>query len=349
MQTWKKVGRMVLLVLGLVIVAAAMYAARLVYPGTPDSTANMKFEGYILLPKAGTLSVLDYVTIVKNDLFVTAESDGSVFKVGIGNGSSLDSATVQSFPGKGAAHGVVIDPVSHLGFVTRSETNTVDVFDPERLSLVKQIPVPDDDDAIFYDPNSKLIYVGSGDAHVVTLIDPATQEVAGSIPLSGKPEFAAYDPATKLFYQNLEDKDTIALVDTSQKSVVKEWPVPECQGPTPMAIDAANRRLFIGCGGNAKLVVLDLEAHRVVATLDIGAHPDAIAYDADLRRLYVTGKAGVLSVIAQKNADAYAVIDSIDTHYGAHTLAIDPATHRVYVAYAGLLVAPRLAVFTPKQ
>ncbi len=349
MQTWKKIGKIALLVLALVIVAAAIYAARLIYPGTPSSTANMKFEGYILLPKGGNLSVLDYVTIVKNDLFVTAESDGSVFKVGLRNASSPAEATVQTFPGNGAAHGVVIDPVSHIGFVTRSESNTVDVFDPERLTLLKQIPVPDDDDAIFYDPSSQLIYVGSGDAHVVTLIDPAKQEVAGSIPLSGKPEFAAFDPAKKLFYQNLEDKDTVALVDTSKKAVVKEWLLPECQGPTPMAIDAPNRRLFLGCGGNAKFVVLDLESQRVVATLDIGAHPDSIAYDADLHRLYVTGKAGVLSVIAQKNADSYETLDSISTHYGAHTLAVDPATHRVYVAYAGLLVAPRLAVFTPKQ
>ena len=66
-----------------------------------------------------------------------------------------------------------------------------------------------------------------------------------------------------------------------------------------------------------------------------------------LRRVYATGKSGELSVIQQDGPDRYRTLDSIKLHYGAHTLAVDPVTHRVYVAYASLIIAPRLAVFDP--
>jgi hypothetical protein len=55
-----------------------------------------------------------------------------------------------------------------------------------------------------------------------------------------------------------------------------------------------------------------------------------------------------LSIVQQDSPDKYKLIDSIHTHYGAHTLALDLTTHRVYVGYASLFVAPRLAVFSPK-
>ncbi len=79
----------------------------------------------------------------------------------------------------------------------------------------------------------------------------------------------------------------------------------------------------------------------------MGAGPDAIAFDPVLHRLYVAGKSGELNVLKQNSPDSYTSMESIRTHYGAHTLALDPATHKVYVAYASLFVEPRLAVFTP--
>jgi hypothetical protein len=81
--------------------------------------------------------------------------------------------------------------------------------------------------------------------------------------------------------------------------------------------------------------------------MPIGGGPDSVAFDATLHRLYATGRSGVLSVIRQDSPDAYRQLDQIHLHFGAHTLAVDPATHVVYVGYASLLVPARLAVFKP--
>jgi hypothetical protein len=66
------------------------------------------------------------------------------------------------------------------------------------------------------------------------------------------------------------------------------------------------------------------------------------------RRIYTTGKSGVLVIVQQEDPNKYKVIDTVHLHYGAHTLTVDPETHILYVAYASLVVNPRVAVFTPR-
>jgi DNA-binding beta-propeller fold protein YncE len=96
------------------------------------------------------------------------------------------------------------------------------------------------------------------------------------------------------------------------------------------------------------LIVFDLDSHYVTTTIPIGGGPDSIAFDAALRRVYTAGKAGVMTVIQQSAPDSYKVLDSIELHYGAHTLVVDPVTNNVYVGYASLLTRSRVAVFSPR-
>jgi len=341
--------RITVLILAILIIGGVGYLLKLVIPGTPSKSASLRFVGYIPLPKTKVLNVLDYMSVYGNDLFVADESGGTVSKVDLHGATLPVEADVKSLEGKAAAHGVVIDPASHTAFVSRSEENVVDVFDPATMQLITSIPVADDPDGIFYDPQTKLIYVGSGDANMGTVIDPAKRAVSASIPLGGKPEYAALDPQAHLLYQNLESTDEVVSIDLEKHSVVERWKLDGCSGPTGMAIDATNRRLFIACSTNAKVAVFNLESHRVAITLPIGPNPDSIAFDPTLRRLYSAGRAGVTTVVQQDTPDSYHVMDNIHTHYGAHTLAVDPVSHRVYIGYASLFVKPRVAVFDVVQ
>jgi YVTN family beta-propeller protein len=345
----KMLVKIVLGSLGVVGAAALAVACYLIYPGTPSSASSLIFQGYVPLPSDGMLSVLDYLTVNDGMLFVTGESVGDVHRVKIRKGSLPTAADVEILPGdEPATHGVVIDPSSHLAFVTRSEANTVDIFDPEKMVVIKRIPVADDPDAIFYDDFDKLVYVASGDSHLATLIDPSTQTSIATIPLGGAPEYAALDASTGLLYQNLQDTNTVVAVDIAKRAVVQGWPLQGCEAPTGMAIDETHRRLFIGCNANAVLAIFDLTEHRVVATVPIGKAPDSVAFDPELHRIYTTGKSGDLVVIQQDEPNKYKVLDTVHLHYGAHTLTLDPATHALYVAYAGLVVNPRIAVFMPR-
>jgi DNA-binding beta-propeller fold protein YncE len=329
-----------------IVLCLGVVAACLICPGTPGKSKFMKFDGYIELPESGLLSVLDYLTINNRTLFVTCESSGVLFKVDLDvNDPSL--STVSELPGNGAAHGVALMTDRNVAFISRSEENTVDVFDPTSLRLLTRIPVADDADAILYVPSAQLVYVANGDAKIATLIDPEKRMTVGTVPLPGKLEFPAMDSQTGVLYQNLEDINSIVAVDLAKREVIGQWSLAPCEGPTGMAIDSERRRLFAVCSRNATLVVFDLESHRVITSLKIGGGPDSVAFDGTLHRIYSAGKAGRLTVVQQDGPNAYRVLDEIRTHYGAHTLVLDPVSHRVFVGYASLFAHPRIGVFSP--
>jgi DNA-binding beta-propeller fold protein YncE len=339
----KMVATVALVAIG-VAAAALIY---LVYPGTPSRSRFMTFQSFIDLPQVGRLNVLDYLTLRDHILFVTAESSGNVFKVTLDPTAQTTAVNISTLPGGGAVHGMVLMPSQNVAFVTRGEENTVDVFDPTNLQQIKRIPVAEDADAILYDPSTKLVYVANGDAHLATLIDPDTHTAIGTIALDAKPEYPALDTHTGLLYQNLNDTNMVAAINLAQRSVVGKWPIAPCEGPTGMAIDSEQRRLFAVCSRNSTLVVFDMERHQVIASLKIGGGPDSVAFDASLHRIYAAGKSGKFDVVQQDGPDTYRVLDQISTHYGAHTLVVDPATHQVFVGYASLFNHPRIAVFSP--
>ncbi|MHB8529853.1 MAG: YncE family protein [Caulobacteraceae bacterium] len=342
-----RVARWLAAALALVIL---VLAAVLIITLRPADTRSLRFDGFVELPmKAGLLNVFDYMTVVGDDLFVTNAITGAIYRVDLHRHAVPNSADVAVLASDGGPRAVVVDPTSHLAFVTRTEANSVDVFDQKTMRLIKHIPVAKGPDAMFYDPSDKLVYAASGEAKAATLIDPASQKSIGAIPLGGSPEFAAYDPGTRLMYQNLADTNTLVAVDVARRLVVQRWPLEGCKAPTGLAIDDANRKLFIACGMSSALAIFDLNRRRIIATVPVGFGPDSVAYDPQLHRIYVTGLAGKLSVVSQDSADTYHVADSINLHFNAHTLAIDPATHRLIVGYASLAIPPRLAVFTPSR
>src|SRR3981081_4322383 len=303
-----KIAGIIALALIAVAVSVLIY---LVFPGTPSRSRFMSFQGFIELPSTGRLNVLDYLTIRDHILFVTAESSGNVFKVTLDPTTQTTAINISTLPGGGAVHGVVLMPSQNVAFVTRGEENTVDVFDSASLQKIGRIPVADDADAILYDPSTKLVYVANGDAHLATLIDTDTHASVGTIALEAKPEYPALDTHTGLLYQNLNDTNMVAAINLAQRSIVGKWSIAPCEGPTGMAIDSEQRRLFAVCSHNATLVVFDLERHQVIASLTIGGGPESVAFDATLHRIYAAGKSGKLDVIQQDGPNIYRVLGQI--------------------------------------
>jgi DNA-binding beta-propeller fold protein YncE len=222
----------------------------------------------------------------------------------------------------------------------------VDIFDPSNLKPLGRISVAEDPDAILFDRRSNIVYVANGDARTATLIDPERRAGVATITLEGKPEFAAMDPKSGLLYQNIEDTNALVAIDLVKRTVVGRWSILPCQGPTGVAIDSQSRRLFSVCARNSMMIVFDLDRHKIITSLEIGQGADSVALDPVLHRIYATGLDGKLTIVQQMNANAYRVIDRISTHFGAHTLAVDPTSHQIFVGYASLFVAPRIAVFS---
>jgi DNA-binding beta-propeller fold protein YncE len=293
------------------------------------------------------LNVLDYLSWYGHTLLVAGGSTGSIFRVPDEASRQGTDERITQLRGRPSVHGIAFAREADVAFVTRSRANVVDVLDLKNDRTLTSIPVADDPDAILYDQDYKVIYVANGDANLATLIDPERRTPVAAISLGGKPENAAIDSLDGLVYQNLKDVNAVTAVDLQVRSTVGQWPLASCDGPSGLAIDSKHRRLFAACSGNSSLAVFDLDQHKVTSLLKTGSHPDSVAFDSTLQRIYTAAVGGTLTVIHEDNPDTYRVLDQVRTHFGAHTLIVDPASHRVYVAYSSLLTCPRIAVFTP--
>jgi YVTN family beta-propeller protein len=271
----------------------------------------------------------DYLTLdpAGNRLFIS-RSD-RVMVVSTRDGTL--AATIADTPG---VHGIAIAPDLGKGFTSNGRADTVTVFDLESLTVTGTIPVGGHNpDAILYDPAHRRLYTFNGLSQDISIIDPLEAAVIARIPAGGKPEFAASDGTARIFF-NIEDKSQIGAIDSSTGKPLAAWPLPNCEEPTGLAIDARHRRLFSVCG-NGLLVVTDAASGKHVAEVPIGKGPDAAAFDVQRGLIFSSnGQDGTLTVIHEDDPDHYRVVGTVVTQKSARTMALDSSSHRVYVVAA---------------
>jgi YVTN family beta-propeller protein len=234
---------------------------------------------------------------------------------------------IKNTPG---VHGIALVPKIGKGFASDGKTDTVSVIDLKTLAHTAEIKAGKKPDAIVYNPNDDRIYVSNGDSDDLTVIDPNAGKVVGTIPVGGAPEYSAFDDKGTV-WTNLEDKNAFVTIDSKTMKVRKTTPIDGCEEPSSIALDAANRRLFIGCKNNA-LAVIDADSGKAIAKLPIGEHVDATVFDAASHLIYAPTGDGFLTIVHQDSADKYTILDNVPTMRGAKTMALDPKTGKIFSA-----------------
>ncbi len=231
-------------------------------------------------------------------------------------------------------HGIAIANKSNRGFISDGKANAVVAFDLTTLKTIATIPVEaEGPDAIIYDPFTDLVFSFNGESSNSSVVDPNTLKQVGTVKLGGDPEFAVSD-GNGLVYNNLEDKSTLNVIDSKALTVIKKYALAPCGGPTGVALDNVNHRIFTACRENKGMSVVDANSGKVIATLPIGAGVDAVAYDPEAKLIFCSCGDGTTTVIQQQSADVYSVIQTIKTPNRAKTMALDTRTHKIYLSVA---------------
>ena len=270
----------------------------------------------------------DYLTFdpVGRRLFVTRGGSVDVLDVTTGK-------VIGSIPDTRGAHGVALTPDIGKGFVSDGAANTVTVFDLATLKTIATVPTGTKPDAIVYDTASRRVFAANGDSGDLTVIDAVTDGVIGTVALGGRPEFAAVDGKGRL-YVNLEDISKVAVIDTVGLKVVATYDLGSvCNAPAGLAIDTTKNRLFSTCR-NRVMAVVDATTGALQASLPIGASTDAAAYDPETGLAFSSNGDGTLTVIDASRPDHLTVVQTVPTMPTARTMALDPSTHRIWLAAA---------------
>jgi hypothetical protein len=99
-----------------------------------------------------------------------------------------------------------------------------------------------------------------------------------------------------------------------------------------MAMDRQRRRLFIG-GRNARLlVVMDADSGKIIGQpFPIGARVDTNVYDPETGTIASSTGDGTIHVFHEDSPDKFSVVETVETEFGARTMALDPKTHNLLV------------------
>jgi DNA-binding beta-propeller fold protein YncE len=90
----------------------------------------------------------------------------------------------------------------------------------------------------------------------------------------------------------------------------------------------------MGCVNSAMMVV-DADTGRVVAELPIGRGSDAVAFDPKRKRVFSSnGVDGTVTVYQQTSPNDYRALEPVQTAVSGRTIAVDPASGRLFIAAA---------------
>lgn len=244
--------------------------------------------------------------------------------------------TIADIPGQKNAHGVAVAPAAGRGFISDGGGDgSIVIFDLKTNAVLGSLAAVSDVDGIIFDPTSGNVLVVSGRGKALMSfkpdIDPRNGKLGDAIALRGEPEFLAADDRGKV-YINLMDTHEVAVVDLKARKVVAHWPVAPGGLPVGMALDARNGRLFIGCRGPQKLIVMSTKDGKVLSNLPIGENVDAVKLDNG--QAFASTAGAQLFVAGETSPGKFAVAQTVITGDGARTMGVDQTRHRIYLPAA---------------
>jgi DNA-binding beta-propeller fold protein YncE len=182
-----------------------------------------------------------------------------------------------------------------------------------------------------YDSSSKLIFTFNGDSKNSTVIDPAKETVVKTMDMGGSPEQAAVDGKGTLYDNNAETNEVVAI-DTKALTIKTRWKVAPAGEPVAMALDQEHRRLFSAGRGPTMLIMMDADSGKILQSLPISDGADTNVFDPASGMLFTSTRAGKVHIFHEDSADKLSQVETIDTEYGAKTMAMDPKTHNLFLS-----------------
>jgi len=251
-----------------------------------------------------------------------------------------------SVPGSGIAASFRVG-LGMLGL--SSGTGNVAIFDSESLKEAARLPGGVFPDGIAYDPLEQRIFVSDELGEAVTVVDARSDRLEARIKMPGEVGNVQYDPKTAKVFAPLQTRNALAVIDPAKNALVAQFALAGCDHPHGLAIASGAAVGYVACDGNDVLLVVHLETGRISGSRPIAHDPDVLGTDPELKRLYVASESGSLSTFDITNAESPAALGNVFVGDDAHAVAVDPSSHRLYLALPSVNGKAVLRVLAPRE
>jgi photosystem II stability/assembly factor-like uncharacterized protein/DNA-binding beta-propeller fold protein YncE len=210
------------------------------------------------------------------------------------------------------------------------------ILDAAQYDVLQELPIFSASRflALAVDPVGGRIYLAYEDdgGYVLSQYDAASLEALASSELPGRPEALVVDPNRERAYLTLNDgeRSLLWVVDGAGRTL-DERDTGEWTQKNHLALDPEGDRLFVGreVYDNNGITILDLESGQEVADIPLELSPNALTWDAEASRLWVSHTyADRISVVDVEAGESLAIFP---TALDLVSLAVDPERGYLYV------------------
>ncbi len=272
-----------------------------------------------------------------------ASGPGHVFVSALGNNtveviSMFGGRVEHTITGVPGPQGLAFSPEANKLFVA-SEEGKLYIYDGASFNLITTIDFPGGADNLRYDAANKRVYVGCGDDEktggIATVDAMTNNRLDEEYRIGDGPESFQLEKSGPNIYVNIPGLKQIAVINRSTK-VITRWPLSGLLMNFPMALDEADRRLFVGIREPPRLAVFDTASGGMVALLPSVADADDLYFDAEHKRVYMPGGEGFIYVFQMNSPDHYQLLAKVPTALGGRTAGyfgrMGKGAHRFFLA-----------------
>jgi DNA-binding beta-propeller fold protein YncE len=229
-----------------------------------------------------------------------------------------------------------------------SGAGAVSIVDARSLHEIARLPGGVFPDGIAYDPDDGKVFVSDEFGGALTVVNAATDTVIERIDAGGELGNVRYDSVTKSVFVPVQSKNELAIIDPKIDRVVARVPLPGGKHPHGLHIGSVAPIGYVACDDDDHMLVVDLRNRTVLRSLPLGRDPDVLAEDPVLKRLYVASESGVLSVFDISTPENPREIGRVFVGKDAHSVAVDPESHRLFLPLADLQGKAVMRIVTPR-
>lgn len=230
-----------------------------------------------------------------------------------------------------------LDTRKHLLFIAHLGDSSVVVVDTRRQRVIATIPGVSAVHGILAVPQLNTVYASATGADEVVAIDESTLRIKARMPGGVYPDGIAFDPGTAHLFVSDEHGGTDTVIDTRTNRVVATIPLGGEVGNTQY--DAAGGHIFVNAEGAGTLVEIDPKTNRILRQTAlrgcVGNH--GLLIDSQMHRAYIACEDNAaflwLDMRTRRIRGTWTVGEDPDV------LALDPSTHRLFVAAEGGVVS----------
>jgi YVTN family beta-propeller protein len=308
----------------------------------PTAGSSLPLDPVTDVPLPGRPTRFDYqaVDVTNRRLYIAHLGDGSLLAFDLEGQRILGE--VRGLP---SIHGVAFAPDRHLALATATGDKTLSLIDDATFQVQASVAAGEYPNGLAYDPKSGRVLVSNNTGIGIGVVDVAAARALPGIDVGGGAGNTQYDADSGHVLAAVHGRSYIADIDPVASRMASRIPlhgVHTCHG---LLVASSLRLAFAAChGAGPLLVVVDLRSRLQTASLPLPDDVDVLAFDPGLQRLYAASEPGTVAVFAVSGDRAVTELGRGFVGPNAHSVAVDPTSHRVYFPLADVGGRPVLRV-----